>query len=806
MADFPAWFGVAAVAATLIACGADVVRNSGSSGAGPGANSGAGGGAVVVVGAANVFVSRLSQTEVDKVDLLLMIDSSASMADKQQLLKDAMPALVSRLTSPICTDDTGAPLGSSSVNGACAKGQPEFRAVTDIHIGIVSSSLGSHGGSVCGSASSAGDTPNDNAHLIGSLRPARFPITQSWNGTGFLAWDPTGTKNSPPGAGDLTTFTTALQDMILATGERGCGYEASLESWYRFLIDPEPPANVGLSPNGLSTVRGSALNPSNNVCTGCDEVLLAQRRAFLRPDSLVAIVMMSDENDCSIRDDGVGWFVGSTSRMPRSTKICETDPNDVCCRSCANNDGAAPPAGCQALSADPNCGSKDPGQSFATWDAQHDSLNLRCYNQHQRFGFDLLYPTARYVEALTSRTLPLQSAPNTTVTNPLYDDAGSGKAARDPSLVLLAGIVGVPWQDIADDASLTGPGLKYLTATELAQPDGSGRTRWDYLLGSPAASPVVPPADPFMRETPTPRSGTSELAHVALTPETSMNPRANPINGHEHNIPRFDDLQYACIFPKAATDCMAGDAACDCAPAADGSTADITLANSPLCQPPGGGAPGTTQYYAKAYPGARELQVLKDIGDHAVVASICPKVNDGANPAQDPNYGYGPAVTAIVGRLKEALGDKCLPRSLATDAEGRVICSVIEAQQANCDCAQPGRGMPNATLVSAVRTELRRSGDCGGTGQAACSDFCQCEILQESGDDLAACKAGAEGLPAGYCYADEGPLVARCPASQRQRLRFVSAPDAPTPAPDALTFIACAGTPLAPSGGGAAAH
>ncbi len=39
-----------------------------------------------------------------------------------------------------------------------------------------------------------------------------------------------------------------------------------------------------------------------------------------------------------------------------------------------------------------------------------------------------------------------------------------------------------------------------------------------------------------------------------------------------------------------------------------------------------GGPPTSTEYYAKAYPGTRELQVLKDVGEMAVVASICPKV------------------------------------------------------------------------------------------------------------------------------------------------------------------------------------
>ena len=37
----------------------------------------------------NVFVSKIKQTAVNKIDLLFMIDNSISMADKQAVLKDA---------------------------------------------------------------------------------------------------------------------------------------------------------------------------------------------------------------------------------------------------------------------------------------------------------------------------------------------------------------------------------------------------------------------------------------------------------------------------------------------------------------------------------------------------------------------------------------------------------------------------------------------------------------------------------------------------------------------------------------------
>jgi hypothetical protein len=745
----------------------------------------------------NVFVDQIVQTAVDKIDLLFMIDNSVSMQDKQEILKAAVPVLVTRLVQPICLDAMGKVAldatgkSENSTGGVCpkTKGSPEFSPIGDIHIGIVSSSLGAHGGNVCSTATGAMDTLDDKARLIPSMRTG----IASWNNSGFLAWDATGTKNNPPGETNPGNLNTSFQNMIASVGEHGCGYEASLESWYRFLVDPEPPLEV--KQVNQQTVRGSSVVVNKDgtlgACTGCDDVLLAQRKAFLRPDSLVAIVMLSDENDCSIRDDSVGWFVGSQSRMPLSTSVCATNPNDPCCRSCAQREDGGPPSGCSALSSDANCKNVPSGGQYAVWDALHDSLNLRCYNQHQRFGFDLLYDTSRYVNALKSTTIPLQST-GQVVTNPLYDTAGSDKAPRDPSLVFLAGIVGVPWQDIASDASLTDPkALTYLSAKELLEKD-----RWKVLLGDPhpaGGGVPVPPSDPFMIETPDVRSGTNPIVNVAIQPVTSSSP--NVINGHEQNVPDFADLQYACIFPlQKSKECVAGDAACDCSPDKMGKLDAVTAANSPLCQAGSRGAVSATQTSAKAYPGARELQVLKDFGDNAIVASICPKVSTPTgDPSADPNYGYNPAVGAIIERLKDALKGKCLPRKIQTDEQGQVLCKVIEAQKANCDCTLAGRGPADPKILAAVRKQLQLTGQCGNGTQASCDSWCECEILQETGADLKSCQTGG-GAPAGYCYVDEDPVqLAKCPSNQQQLLRFMDQDSVKTPIQGSVAFIACLG-------------
>jgi hypothetical protein len=751
----------------------------------------------------NVFVDQLPKTRVDKIDLLFMVDNSTSMADKQEILQSAVPVLVTRLTSPICIDASGAPTGESSVAGACKAGVPEFTPIDDIHVGIVTSSLGSHGGIGECTDMSNGSTPNDQAHLLGTLRPTGsnadpklvFDVSRTWNNTGFLAWDPNG-KDLPPGTASPDVFKQNFQDMIAASGEHGCGYEASLEAWYRFLVDPEPPANVTLGANQQS-VRGSVLVKNadgSTTCNGCDQELLAQRQAFLRPDSLVAIVMLSDENDCSIRDDGQGWLVassiGSQKHLWRAAAVCESNPNDKCCRSCGLIE-SSPPAGCSALADDPVC------KTTPRWDDGGDAQNLRCFDQMRRFGFDLLYPTARYVQALTQPTLTLQSDGKTQVPNPLFASA-AGLIQRDASQIFLAAIVGVPWQDIADDASLHGTGLKYLTAQEL-----TAEGRWSVLLGDPLASPPVAPSDPFMVESITARSGSNPITNDPIVPPTSMNPTASPINGHEQNIPLNDDLQYACTFPLTSPrQCStASGNACDCT--ADG-TVSVATTNSPLCQPTGGGAATDLQSYAKAYPGTRELEVLKGLNDQGIAASICPKVTLSSDPDSDPSYGYNPAVAAIIDRLKSALSGKCLPRAPETDPVTRqVLCQVVEAQQAtNCNCHAPGRDDVDPQILPAVQRQLQLEGHCDTPGTPACSSLCTCEILQEAAAaDVAACRTGqpaAAGATPGYCYVDDPSslLLNNCPDTAKRKLQFVSPPDEPTPTPGAATFVACLGAPL----------
>jgi hypothetical protein len=743
-------------------------------------------------GTTNVFVDQIIQSAVDKIDLLFMIDNSRSMADKQEILAAAVPQLLGRLINPLCVDPTSGVI-SNPVGGDCpAPLEREFSAIDNIHIGVVTSSLGGHGADQCSPASGTqfDASQDDKAQLLPSVRPG----LPQYGNTGFLVWDPSG-KHQPQGETNSQALVTNFGNQVTETGEIGCGFEASLEAWYRFLIDPSPPLDVVQNMGQAEVIR-----PNNTV--------LQQRAAFLRPDSLVAVVMLTDENDCSTFDGGIAWLAGQSRGqgnsqfvLPKSTSACRANPNDPCCRSCNSIEPNGPPPGCGVASQDSDC------VPNSYHDERSDELNLRCWDQKRRFGIPFLYGVGRYIEGLTSLTV--HNSTGQTEPNPLYMDLTmQNQPARPQSLVFLAGIIGVPWQDLATEE--TRPDnvndLKYLTAAQIGT-----QGRWPMILGDP--DQYILPSDPLMIESPFPRTeqglGINPNHPIAGLPPLMPPPsaggqlRGNPINGNEYFPPRINDLQYSCIFPLNAPRQCGMIGGCDC------STTDQGM-GKPLCN-------GTDQTHAKGYPGLRHLQVLRGIGNvvptvnNAIVASICPKITQAGNPA----YGYNPAVAAIIERLKEQLGGKCLPRPLEVQPDGTVPCAIVEAIYSptgtpdGCSCDNgAGRydllGGPYEALAGPVQSRLESIKQCGGQTGRDCAAMCLCEIAPAAdGAPKQACLNDTNAVNAGnlfgYCYVDENSgaapeILAKCPPAQKQKLQFIGQN---TPAKGSVAFIACLGKPIA---------
>jgi hypothetical protein len=229
------------------------------------------------------------------------------------------------------------------------------------------------------------------------------------------------------------------------------------------------------------------------------------------------------------------------------------------------------------------------------------------------------------------------------------------------------------------------------------------------------------------------------------------------------------------------------------------------------------------------------LQVLKDFGaatTNSIVASICPKLPGRTDQERgEPDYGYNPAVNAIVDRLKEAFTGKCLSRQLNVkkDANGNPVvppvipCKIVEVTrvegqacggsgepQGGCDPKQ-GRGSVSTQLQSAVREQLRTNAkNCGAEGQPKCEDFCMCTInALTNRDDVNLCQTADKDsalqsiATPGYCYVDPLPPPAgqgigkveaiqagNCKETEPRRLRFAGKD---TPVNGSITFIACLG-------------
>jgi hypothetical protein len=694
----------------------------------------------------------------NKLDLLLVIDNSLSMGDKQSLLSVELPKLVSRFANPACIDRDGGVTDTPSPYDPCPPGA--FRSaipIEDIHVGIISSSLGDAGAnSTCVFSPDEPTTRErvDNGYLLGSLeRGGRWQ-------PGFLSW--TGQES--------LEFADALQTQVTAVGERGCGYEASLEAWYRFLIDPTPWSGIDVVDcPGQAAGSGGCREPRIEVHDGVrgDPFILSQRRLFLRDDSLVAIVMVTDENDCSIAVGGQNHRMAlKDERMFRGSDACTDDPNDACCYSCAED----PPENCaDGCDADP------------TLTPEADPPNLRCYEQKRRFGADFLYPVERYVNALTESTLgtcspsldPNECPEAQRLPNPLFRARGDGPG-RDQSLVFLAGIVGVPWQLIQAEADQYGwsyPSQElHFQSNQQLWDSHLGTPTWERLIGAPAVR------DPHMLESVASRA----VAPRAGLPTPSSGPGSDPIHGHEYFDVNGDDLQFSCIFPLAEPrDCdgpefFDGSAPCDCRGAGEASYAD----GNPLCY--SNGAYSSRQLAAKAYPSLRQLEVLRGFGDvtgNAIVSSICARNVDPSAGAQQ-DFGYNPASEALADAIAKLFYvdgyRRCWPHrvpleSIDGEERGKPLCSVVEAFQSNreCDCDTELGQIPLATAKeSALRHDLQRSGWSGLSEDPA--EFCLCELLPVGGSvgadgkvevtDLAAyedCQSNSETRETGWCYVDE---------------------------------------------------
>jgi hypothetical protein len=765
------------------------------------------------------FITSIATGTIDKVDILFDIDNSASMGDKQAYLSKAIPDLLTRLVQPNCVDTNMNITGQSSLAGTCTdpNSNPEFPPVHNMHIGVVSSSLGQRLGNQC-QANAMQNTPqgailrhnDDLAHLLNRTADPN-QLTNYTEGTladapsidNFLDWFPPATTNPSNagitftgptpvsiGPGDSSVLNSDFQQLVTGVHQFGCGIESQLETWYRFLVQPDPYGS-------LKTVACG-----KNQCAawdGVDTTILQQRADFLRPDSLVAIIVLTDENDSEVdvrSFGGTAWnFMTSTPAFnpPRGTQICQTSPGDPGCTSCAFGKNGS----------DPNCMTNN-----GVYSDPHDwgaDLNLRHVHEKAKYGVSVQFPIQRYVLGLTSTRVPNRDGEyppgassyqglvngNIKCINPLYaaklpNSGGQSNwnpssdelcnltpGNRKPGLVFYAHIGGVPHQLLQVNPMDPNSDQK----ATLSEDD------WTLILGKDPENFDYTGIDPHMVEDYKPRTAVPVPTNGFPLAGPTSPEGTDPISGREwvtnSAAPNGEhqgllvDREYSCTFKlETPRDCS------------DSATmADQTLQDSCDCQPPnpntGTLSPAeipavcnsqtpTQQDYAKAYPTIRELELAHFLGqvngaNEGIISSLCPihTTDQSADGKSDQLYGYRPAMNAIINKLKNALSNQCLPQRLTIDPQtNQVPCLILGTFSgpagsmgvaSSCEAVPGGAYItPDPTVIKEFKADQHGQWvQAGSNGDDPSTDL-TCEVAQLPPNKV----CNNSSADNGWCYID----------------------------------------------------
>ena len=247
---------------------------------------------------------NVPQEGVDKVDLLFVIDNSNSMAEEQQNLKAQLPRMVQVLTS----GDKGDP--------NLPDDERFFTPVKSLQLGVTSTDLGAGGYDVT-SMTAAGtttcSTPEDGVLLndvtIGTNGFQYEDPPQSGNVV-MVAGDPNCASVSvpryqtfmPPGDPGMVAFDFGC---VATLGVNGCGFEQQLEAMLKAVSPSSRDDFFGFSgANGTVSRFGQGAPGGPNT-------------GFVRDDAVLAVVIVSDEEDCSVTEQGAGMFDVRTTVSPQ---------------------------------------------------------------------------------------------------------------------------------------------------------------------------------------------------------------------------------------------------------------------------------------------------------------------------------------------------------------------------------------------------------------------------------------------------------------------------------------------------------
>lgn len=276
--------------------------------------------------------NRLEVEPVSSVDLLFMIDNSGSMREEQEKLRRELPRMVTALVT-------------GDLDGDGANPGPR---VTSLRVGIVTSDMGvggvgsddpvAHGIPTCGWDGTTFDYAHANYGDDGILRrsardvsvpgsPAAYDCDLDANGIAdsvssatlpaYLTFEATGTQAEQDAQREEFVRRVAC---FANVGIGGCVFEQQLESVLKAVTPPSE--TNALSGGAFHSAPGNVAGSLGHG-HGSDPTMDsgAINAGWFREDALLAIVLVTDEDDCSASDPRVFDF--------GSTDVGIDDPYDV---------------------------------------------------------------------------------------------------------------------------------------------------------------------------------------------------------------------------------------------------------------------------------------------------------------------------------------------------------------------------------------------------------------------------------------------------------------------------------------------
>lgn len=216
-------------------------------------------------------VRRLAVAPNDSLNLLFVVDNSESMAGEQAALRAALPGFIRTLTKGERYQDDPSP----------------FPPINDIHIGVVSTDMGIPGVVQVPNCDADG---GDDGRLLqassGAACEQAYPRFLSYRGDGS----------------DATELADDVS-CLASVGTNGCGVEQPLEAALKALTTRDSLDEAG-DPISQSPFRFVATSEQATFGRGDRENLGFLRMGGAQGDSVLAIIVITDHEDCSVKATG----------------------------------------------------------------------------------------------------------------------------------------------------------------------------------------------------------------------------------------------------------------------------------------------------------------------------------------------------------------------------------------------------------------------------------------------------------------------------------------------------------------------